>query len=65
MGKVTARGRPTADEQGRRKKMCTFRLAPDIVEFMSAMWNGGNKTRGIEDAIRRCQDFKKWMEERR
>lgn len=65
MGEKKARGRPTIDEQGRPKKSCTFRLSPEIVEFIAATWKRGDRTASIEDAIRRCEDFKQWMEARR
>jgi len=58
-------GRPTKDEHGRPKKTRTFRLSPDIVEFMESAWNFGDRTARIEETIRKCKQFKEWMRGKR
>jgi hypothetical protein len=58
-------GRPTEDKHGRPKKQRTFRLSPEIVEFIEATWSHGDRTARIEDTIRKCKQFKEWMRGKR
>lgn len=52
-GKRTGSGRKKLDPQ-LKKKMVTFRLAPDVIEYLSTQ--GKPKSKIIEEAIRKCID---------